>query len=580
MRALVPLLLLFALPGQAQPWLVAVAPDLPGPGPGDEGFAVAGPPGGMDLGGYRVTDGEGAYTFPPGTTADAVRWVWVTGNGTAWKSHAGPPALRWDADHTGRFGLANDGEGLELLDAQGLALDAFAWGDGQVDGMHGSVRFTSPGIVYERRRDGDGFLDTDSPEDWATPRLHRIGESGLDQPTFHVQRLTLYSSPDSSFEVLTGLIAGARERLHLHVYELRSPALVDALVAAKAAHPRLDLQLLAEGHPVGIESDERHATADALRRIQEAGGTVVLADGGRYRYHHLKVLVADGAVAVQSENWVEAGVPEEPTWGNRGWGAVVHDRAAADWFAAWMAADRAAWDVEPFDLAAFDPLFEPPPRYPPRTGGYGPVVPALTLEGDFLVTPVVAPDHTADPADDLVAHLAATARRRLWVEQLDLAVEGQNRLGWTGADPLLAAAVEAERRGADVRLLAASPFSADDRGNADALAWLAERGVAARFLDRPGIATLHNKGLVADDAVVLGSLNANHASRSDNREVSLILQGPGVADPFASLFSQDWGEAEPPRDFAVIRDDLRGLPAAPWPTLLALPLVASLLSRR
>ncbi|HJQ92921.1 MAG TPA: hypothetical protein VJ874_01400, partial [Candidatus Thermoplasmatota archaeon] len=230
--------------------------------------------------------------------------------------------------------------------------------------------------------------------------------------------MTLYASPDSSFEVLSGLVAGARDRLHLHVYELRSAALADALVAAKQAHPGLDLQVLVDGNPVGAGQDDRHATADALRRIQAVGGAAVLAGNGRYDDHHLKVLVADDAVAVQSENWVPSGVPEDPSWGNRGWGVVAYDEPMADWFAAWMAEDRSAWDSQPFDLGSYDPLFKAPPRQAPRTGSYGPSVPPLELAGPVRITPVVAPDHTQDPATDPIAAVAAQAKRRLDVEQL------------------------------------------------------------------------------------------------------------------------------------------------------------------
>jgi phosphatidylserine/phosphatidylglycerophosphate/cardiolipin synthase-like enzyme len=97
---------------------------------------------------------------------------------------------------------------------------------------------------------------------------------------------------------------------------------------------------------------------------------------------------------------------------------------------------------------------------------------------------------------------------------------------------------------------------------------------------RPGIQTLHNKGLVADGTVVVGSMNGNHHSRSANREVDLLLRGPGVADAFEALFASDWSPPEPAPDPGAIGRDLRGLPAAPVPILLVLlGVVASLRSR-
>jgi hypothetical protein len=551
-RVLLGLLLL--IPAVAgQPFLAGVAPDLPGSGPGDEGFAVGTGPA-ADLAGLRVTDGESWWAFPAGTRLAANGTLWVVGDLALWRSFQGPePAIAMRP----ALALGNGGDRLRLVDATGATLDAFAWGP------------VSPGAVLLRDADGT----------WTTPRAHRIGESALDRPTFLADRVTLYASPDSSFEVLHDLIADATRRLHLHVYELRSPALVDALVAARQAHPDLDLQVFVDGNPVGQTAPERHATADALRRVQAAGGTATLGGPGRYDDFHLKVLVADDTVAVQSENWVEAGVPQNPTAGNRGWGAAVHSPAMAQWFAGWMAADRRAWDAHPFDLAAYDPLFSPPPRFAPRTGAHGPVVPAVTLR-NVSVEPWVAPDHTQDPRSDPLARLVGEALHRVDVEELDLATTASNALGWRSPDPLLDALAGAAGRGVAVRVLAAAPFSDADTGNAAALGFLAAHGVEGRTFRRPGILALHNKGLVVDDAVVVGSMNGNHHSRSANREVDLVLRGAGVADAFAALFASDWDPPPPAADAAVVGRDLRGLPSAPVPTLLvALAVVALLRSR-
>lgn len=338
--------------------------------------------------------------------------------------------------------------------------------------------------------------------------------------------------------------------------------------------------MLVDANPVGASADDRHATAEALRRVQQAGGRAVLAGNGRYDDHHLKVLVADAAVAVQSENWVPSGVSESGTWGSRGWGVVVHDAAAADWFAGWMAGDRAAWDAEEFDLASFDPTFRAPAREAPREGDYGPRVAPLELDGPVRVTPLVAPDHTQDPAVDAIAAVLAQASRRVETEQLDLSLEGRNALGWQGADPLAEALGSAAQRGVAVRVQAAAPFAADDTGNANALDALAARGAKTRLFERPGITVLHNKGVVADGVVVVGSLNGNLHSRAQNREVDLVVESAAAADYFAALAGSDWQAGQAPRDWSTPLDDLRSLPLAPWPILLALLGVVAARGRR
>ena len=550
-------------------------PDLGGAAEGDEAVAVADSRGtGLDLAGYTLADGEGAWTFPAGSRAGPGEVAWIVGNATAWAERGGAaPMAAWQGAGVPRLG--NGGDDVLLLDPAGHVVDAFAYGDGATAGMAGSVGYTSPDLVYTRLREGGLWRDTDDAGDWRTPRPHRVGESDLGAPTFMVEALTLYASPDSSFSVLRQMLASAEARVQLHVYELRSHALADLLVDAKARRPDLDLRVLVEDRPVGQEHRERSETAGQLQRIIDAGGDAVLAQRGRYAYHHLKVLVVDDAVAVQSENWVPSGVPKDPSWGNRGWGVVVHDADVADWMAAWMAADRTAWDAHAFDLASFDPLYDPQPRFHARAGEYGPVVPAQRIEGRFLLRPVVGPDAVHDPRHDPVAALVRSAERRVLAQQLDLSTESGNPLGWRGDDALLAAL--AATSAADVRVLAAAPFSADDTGNEVAIGWLGGQasGIDARLLDRPGIATLHNKGLVVDDAVVVGSINGNHHSRSMNREAALIVHAPEAAAYFAALFESDWAGAPSPRDPRVIPDDLEAMPSALWPSLLVVALLAA-----
>lgn len=567
------LLLLLAPVAQATPLLVGVVADLPGSWDGDEAVAI-GSDAAVDLSGYRVTDGEGTWTVPVGTNLAAGATTWLVGNLSTWQHFQGAgPAITPVA--TGPFQLANDGDDLRLLAPDGAALDAFAYGGRTVQGMSGDLPYASSGLVYTRlARDGQ-WTDTDRAADWITPRLHRVGESVLDRPTFEVSRLTLYASPDSSFDVLSDLIASARERLQLHVYEFRSDELADRLVSAAAANPGLDLQVLVDSNPVGADASDRHQTADVLRRVAAAGGHAWLAGNGRYDDHHLKVLVADDAVAIQSENWVASGVPQDPSWGNRGWGVVVHDAAVADWFAALLAADRAAWDTTPFDLASYDPLFTAPGRLAPRTGDYGPRVPPRGLVGSFRVTPLVSPDHSQDPTADPLAALIAGAGDRVLAQQLDLTLDAKNPLGWSSDDPLAAALAAAADRGVEVRAQAAAPFSADDTGNRDAFAWLAARGVETSVMDRPGIASLHNKGLIVDDTVVVGSMNGNHHSRSANREVDIVVESSEAADYFAALFDADWKGQRAPRDVGTPLEDLKGIPAAGLPfVVLAVALAA------
>jgi len=581
--ACIVLVALLAPVAAAGPLLTAVVADLPGSHDGEEGVAI-GSDVDVDLSGWAVTDGEGTWHFPAGARLAGGEEAWLVGDAGLWSSFDGP-SPRWVFD----LRLGNGGDDVLLLRPDGSVADAFAYGEKATPHMAGRITYTSEGLVYRRFAASDdatglgglgsgagaaatpvrSWLDTDHADDWRTPRPHRMGESSVDAPRFQVSALTLYASPDNSFDVLTGLLAQARQRVHLHVYDLTESRLVDALVDSKLRNPGIDLQVLLEDAPVGLEQDQDAARTAALARVAAAGGEAWLAGSARYRYHHLKVLIVDDAVAVQSENWVPTGVPPSGSYGSRGWGIVVHDRAVADWFSALLQADRDAWDTAPFlaPVGQAEPL-----RHAPLAGPYQ-STPARRIEGTFWITPIVSPEHTADPQRDPVARLIAGAGSAVWSQQLDVRLDGGNALGWGGQDALYQALAGAALRGLDVRLQVAAPFHRDDTGNRDVLAALAAAGVAGRELDRDGLAYLHNKGTIVDGRyVVVGSMNGNHHSRSMNREVGLLVDSPEAAAYFGALFAADWSSAND-RDWGVVAGDLRALPTQ-VPTLFLALLVA------
>ncbi len=517
--------MLLSIPGvAAAPILHAVVADLPGTAPGDEAFAIATDTR-WDLGGVSVTDGEGIWVVPPGTILDAGELAWVTGNLHAWQAHGGGPAWEWDDPD---LRLGNHGDTLELRKGS-TVLDAVGWGD------QGPLPAASPGGMW-RQVNGD----------WVTPRLHRVGESNLAAPAFPVDAVTAYAAPDSSHQILLQLVEKAKHRIALHVYAFNHLQLAEALADAAARGVAVDILL--DGNVVGASQRDRLATAYQAGLIQANGGTVLAAQGGRYSHHHLKVLVADDHVAVQSENWVETGAPASATAGNRGWGIVVHDAPMADWFTGWLAADRQAWDAMPA------PTSDQRPITMAGLEGRHRGVASAQLQGPFVVRPLIAPDHTA--YDGLIPALLRQAEDRVWTQQLRMQIRESNHLGWDAPDRYVDALTTAAQRGVDVRVQLAAPFSSDDRDNLDVAATLREAGAEATLWDHPRLGTLHNKGWIIDDHVVIGSMNGNHHSRSANREVTLVVEGADVANYYAALFERD----------ASAHD--RRLPPASVPTLL------------
>jgi phosphatidylserine/phosphatidylglycerophosphate/cardiolipin synthase-like enzyme len=117
----------------------------------------------------------------------------------------------------------------------------------------------------------------------------------------------------------------------------------------------------------------------------------------------------------------------------------------------------------------------------------------------------------------------------------------------------LRATVRAARRGVDVRILLSSEWYVEEENRrlVEHLRAVAEREdlpLSARLADPDGaFEKIHAKGVIVDsDQVLLGSLNWNGESVSQNREVMLSLEGDAAGEYYRESFEADWrggGEA-------------------------------------
>jgi phosphatidylserine/phosphatidylglycerophosphate/cardiolipin synthase-like enzyme len=112
--------------------------------------------------------------------------------------------------------------------------------------------------------------------------------------------------------------------------------------------------------------------------------------------------------------------------------------------------------------------------------------------------------------------------------------------------PFVTAAFDAARRGVQVRILLSGAWYVREENEA-AVAWLNRRAeqegipLEAR-LAAPGnrFEKVHAKGVIADDTVLVGSLNWNRHSSRENREVVVALEGETVAAYYRDVFAADW----------------------------------------
>ena len=313
----------------------------------------------------------------------------------------------------------------------------------------------------------------------------------------------------------------ADDRLFVAGYTLTSERVADALVAA--ADRGVRVRVLLEGSPVGGFSAR---SARLLDRLTAAGVAVRILDGEveRFRFHHPKYAVADDRAVVLTENWKPSGTGGRS---NRGWGVVAEpsaragatDGTVADDLAALFAADFAARDARSWRAFRADTEFHEGGR---ANGSYPARFDAPPEPTAADVTVLTAPGNAADR---IVARIDAADERVLAVAP---------RVGGPD-DRIVRALRRAAQRGVDVHLLLSDAWY-DREANRN----LSERLADELAEPRGRFETVHAKGLVVDDAAVVGSLNWNPSAETRNREVLLAVEDESVAEFYARAYAADW----------------------------------------
>ncbi|MFB6234833.1 MAG: phospholipase D-like domain-containing protein [Halopenitus sp.] len=350
------------------------------------------------------------------------------------------------------------------------------------------------------------------------------GYEAFDPATRNVVRdanATAFVLPDDPNAPLAPL-QEADERIRLAGYTLASERVANALVDA---HERgVAVSVLVEGTPVG---GFPRPMARVLDRLHAAGIEVRVLAGPRTRfaYHHAKYAVVDDQVVVMTENWKPAGTGGA---GSRGWGVTVANASLASDLARLFELDSTAVDAQPWPAVRANVTLQNDSRatadFPDR---FGPVS-ANPQRVELLVTPEGARSRMVSIIDD--------ADERVFVI-----------IPRAGDDSeLLAAVLRAADRGVRTRVLLSNAWY-DERENENLTKKLNARAAARDVPLTVSIAEprrrygkVHAKGVVADDTVVVGSLNWNRQAATENREVLLAIRSPQLADFFARVYAADW----------------------------------------
>ena len=330
--------------------------------------------------------------------------------------------------------------------------------------------------------------------------------------------------PDNAGSVLSGLIRRARSTLDVAMYEV-GPSYAWAL--ASAARRGVRVRLVLDGH----RGDGNAGTATA---VADAGGQVRVLDRG-VAAGHWKLLLVDGSeVAVGTGNliWRDAPrdtrgrvPPEAPLLrGTREWWSVTD---AEDVAGVAAAAIEAAWDAAarpPGTWATHRHLRQDP-------GAVG--IPAPQVEAMHLVP-------EAGRVRLVVGGLAVAAALRCLIDDAQARVLITAPYVSIRASPvraLLASALQARARGADVRLLLGAPPRPVDS------AFLTRSRIDTRCMDPTSSTRGHAKGLIVDGTAAVASANWSRAGFGANWEAALLMDSEPAAAYLAAAWERDWATA-------------------------------------
>jgi cardiolipin synthase len=396
-----------------------------------------------------------------------------------------------------------------------------------VVGLRGSLSLSNGGEWIELR-DGNRTVSNltypaaSTAEQWDGSEWTPLGATEFPILTASNVSATGFVLPDSPGPP-AALLRSADRRLYLAGYTLTAERATDALVAA--TDRGVDVRVLVDGGPVG---GMPAAEAARLNALVAAGVEVRVLDGERERYsfHHAKYAVADDQAVVLSENWKPSGTGGHA---NRGWGVTLHDERVADELATVFRADSGWADGKRWravrqnqTLVTSSTATETfPTRFPP-----------VDVEAES-VRLLLAPDN----AKRGVRQFVQSANESLYVEQVSIDPESEF-LKWT---------VDAARRGVEVRVLLSGTWYAreENRNVTRRLNEVAERehlDLQATLVEpRSRFEKIHVKGAIVDgERTLVGSLNWNTHSLTENREVVVVVEDERFARHYERAFRADW----------------------------------------
>ena len=492
-------------------------PGLYGVYPVGDGVVIGPLSPGQDLKDYSVRDGSGRLTFNQSfVPSESYVLVAPKADTRLPDSYQTVIAGEYGLTKSGSFSLNDKGDSVSLYKSETL-IETVCYGTSS-----GADGWTGPAVGIGS---GKHLIRTGEPGSAAGWVLTKDGWTNIPEWSgSYVATVTPFTFPESCGAPVLQALEDADTSIVISIYLLSSRNTA-ALLESKAA-AGVDVRILLEGSPLGtnIVSGE----LPLMKAVADAGGDIRLInnlESTRYTYLHNKYAVIDGdTVVLTSENWTGGNIGNN---GNRGWGAVIESPEYASFMLDVFENDfsKDYGDVTSLcdaytNLVADHAFYESPAAFSGESY-------------TATVSPVLSPDNSWDSMRDFIG----SATTRVYSEQLDL---GSNLCDASGDNPVSWMAARASE-GLDVR------FILDAHNNTDAhMGYVdtvnATTAVKAQAVNgRSGFDLIHNKGVICDGAVWVGSVNWTSNSFLNNRETAVVIRSPEIADYFVGYYIADWG---------------------------------------
>jgi len=442
--------------------------------------------------------------------------------------------------------LPDSGAALQISTPSGVLADTVVYGNGPVEsagwsGISLVEPVTSLSLLVYHRGDGCGNLpDTDVALDWQH-RWGRLGASTFCGPTLFsgISTITPLIGPQEGLVDLVAWIDNATESLHVHLYQIEQPNLVQALIEA---HNRdVDVTVVLNAAEYWWNNYDKNNQLGTANILATAGINTFWFGGQNddpYSYIHSKVAVKDnGSVWIGSGNWKSSSQPAPGERGNSEWGVLIDNADLAQKVMNQLAYDESSsrtyiTQVYPgsapsdWSMDALKPLVNGTMAEPITTNVSGRLITCPDTCIDGLVWMI-------EQADEEIL---------LSLQYLDV----DWSWGW-GENPIVTALENAAQSGIRIRLILNGAYlDKDIQDVVDTFneEWNSTLGYdinAIIMSEDDEVSKLHNKGVIVDaEHVLISSINWGDSATTRNREMGLILSSAEVTAPFLAGWYRDW----------------------------------------